>query len=238
MGFKLTMVAIYLSEVRVPQAAGNDLENFYINRFGRKLYSMFLKVTEAVGPSPQPDFRGLGLPACQGLSIMGVLKNAFRSSCRRSAIPKRSRPADRKFWYRSMVGQRGDGRAQLWQAGAKVITGAKVVEVRQEGGKIASVVYVDQRATAPSSRLTSSSSMPVKDLINAVDESDKPAPKDITEIASGLPYRDFVTVSLLVKHLRLKNTTDIPTLGNPPIVPDCCLRAGSGLQGRPHPGVQ
>lgn len=76
------------------------------------------------------------------------------------------------------------------------------------------------------------SSMPVKDLVNAIDAashdddaeaSSAPVPQDMTHIANGLPYRDFVTVGLLVKHMRLKNTTDIPTLGNPPIVPDCWI---------------
>ena len=73
--------------------------------------------------------------------------------------------------------------------------------------------------------------MPVKDLVNAIDAAgadpeavdSKPAPADMTEVANGLPYRDFVTVGLLVKHLKLKNTTSIPTLGNPPIVPDCWI---------------
>ena len=74
--------------------------------------------------------------------------------------------------------------------------------------------------------------MPVKDLVNAIDAashdddaeaSSAPVPQDMTHIANGLPYRDFVTVGLLVKHMRLKNTTDIPTLGNPPIVPDCWI---------------
>ena len=32
-----------------------------------------------------------------------------------------------------------------------------------------------------------------------------------------------MTVGLLVNHLKLENTTDIPTLGNPPIVPDCWI---------------
>ena len=41
------------------------------------------------------------------------------------------------------------------------------------------------------------------------------------KISSGLPYRDFVTVGLLVDKLKLKNATKIPTLGN--IVPDCWI---------------
>ena len=40
-------------------------------------------------------------------------------------------------------------------------------------------------------------------------------------IAQGLPYRDCVTVGLLVPRLRLVNETSIPTLGN--IVPDCWI---------------
>ncbi len=37
----------------------------------------------------------------------------------------------------------------------------------------------------------------------------------------GLPYRDFITVGLLVKKINLKNETNIKTLGN--IVPDCWI---------------
>ena len=44
---------------------------------------------------------------------------------------------------------------------------------------------------------------------------------NVASIAAGLPYRDFVTVGLLVDKLSLKNETKIPTLGN--IVPDCWI---------------
>lgn len=59
--------------------------------------------------------------------------------------------------------------------------------------------------------------MPLKDLVLGMKggrQSD-----EITAIAAGLPYRDFVTVGLLVERMNLKNETDIKTLGN--IVPDC-----------------
>ena len=80
-------------------------------------------------------------------------------------------------------------------AGVKVITDANVVEIRQSDGKIASVVYEDSEGNRNEMAADDFiSSMPVKDLINAVDASSKPAPKDMTEIANGLPYRDFVTV--------------------------------------------
>ena len=61
------------------------------------------------------------------------------------------------------------------------------------------------------------SSMPVKDLVTGMTGSGKPDAAAVA-IAQGLPYRDFVTVGLLVPRLNLKNETAIPTLGN--IVPD------------------
>ena len=61
------------------------------------------------------------------------------------------------------------------------------------------------------------SSMPVKDLVNDM----KDVPADMAKIAAGLPYRDFVTVGLLVNKLNLVNETNIKTLGN--IVPDCWI---------------
>lgn len=61
--------------------------------------------------------------------------------------------------------------------------------------------------------------MPVKDLVSGMPE--KVVPQEIRNIATGLPYRDFITVGLLVKKLNLQNKTNIKTLGN--IVPDCWI---------------
>ena len=61
------------------------------------------------------------------------------------------------------------------------------------------------------------SSMPVKDLINGMDN----VPKKVNNIAKDLPYRDFITVGLIVDKLKIKNNTKIKTLNN--IVPDCWI---------------
>ena len=61
------------------------------------------------------------------------------------------------------------------------------------------------------------SSMPLKQLVPALGE----VPEEMGRIAQGLPYRDFVTIGLLVDKLMLKNETSIPTLGE--IVPDCWI---------------
>ena len=237
MGLKLTIVAgfSYLKSM-VHKLPETNLENFYINRFGRKLYSMFFEgYTEKLwGRHPSEISADWGAQRVKGLSIMGVLKNAFAK-----LLPKKRSNAEvetsliEEFWYPKL------GPGQLWetvernceQAGVRVLTDATVTELRQEGGHIASVVYEDSEGNRTELRADQViSSMPVKDLVNAIDapsrrgeEGATPAPKDMVEVANGLPYRDFVTVGILVKHLRLKNTTDIPTLGNPPIVPDCWI---------------
>jgi protoporphyrinogen oxidase len=56
--------------------------------------------------------------------------------------------------------------------------------------------------------------MAIKDLIE-----DIPNPnKEILSLASNLPYRDFITIGLLVKKLQIKNNTKFKTINN--IIPD------------------
>lgn len=230
LGFRLTMVAgfSYLKSVfhKLPE---DNLENFYINRFGRKLYSMFFAgYTEKLwGRAPKEISADWGAQRVKGLSIMGVLKNAVQKM-----LPKKRDSHEvetsliEEFWYPKL------GPGQLWETveancrevGVNVITDAKVVELDQRDGRLSSVVYLDAEGKKVSLEADEViSSMPIKDLVNAVKASPQSAPKDMAEIANGLPYRDFVTVGLLVKKLRIRNTTDTPTLGNPPIVPDCWI---------------
>lgn len=232
MGPKLTLEAgfSYLKSM-VHKLPEDNLENFYINRFGRKLYSMFFEgYTEKLwGRHPSQISADWGAQRVKGLSITEVLKNAFLK-----LLPKKQDASKvetsliEEFWYPKY------GPGQLWEtverncerAGVRVITDANVVQVRQGNGRIESVVYADGEGNLTELKADQFiSSMPVKDLVNALDAGSGAAsvPADMSEIANGLPYRDFVTVGLLVKHLKLRNTTDIPTLGNPPIVPDCWI---------------
>ncbi|MCI1901533.1 MAG: NAD(P)/FAD-dependent oxidoreductase [Bifidobacteriaceae bacterium] len=227
MGLKLTFKAgfSYLKSMfhKLPET---NLENFYINRFGRQLYSMFFEgYTEKLwGRHPSQISADWGAQRVKGLSVVAVLKNAVQKM-----MPKK-RSSDEvetslieEFWYPKL------GPGQLWETveervremGGKVLTDARVTKISQSDGKIGSITY--ENSDGDTTVLEAEdfiSSMPLKDLLEAFNESKTPAPQDITKIAVGLPYRDFVTVGLLVKRLAIKNTTDIPTLGHPPIVPD------------------
>lgn len=244
LGFKLTMEVgfsyLYSMVHKLPE---DNLENFYINRFGRKLYSMFFEgyTAKVWGRPPKEISADWGAQRVKGLDVVAVLKNAFLK-----LMPKKRDNSQvetsliEEFWYPKL------GPGQLWETveqqcvdqGATVITDAKVTEIVREHGTISAVRYVDEKGKSTELKADEFiSSMPLKDLLNAMDAAPvddraaksgkagaaKAVPKDMVTVANGLPYRDFITIGLLVKRLRITNTTDIPTLGNPPIVPDCWI---------------
>lgn len=218
MGFLTSMKAgfSYLGSCmhKLPETS---LENFYVNRFGRKLYSMFFEgYTEKVwGRHPRGISADWGAQRAKGLSVWAVVKDFFGK-----LLPGKKEVETsliEEFYYPKL------GPGQLWEKalslvlekGGKVVFGAKVVGFDREGdGRITAVRCADGSIYEADEVI---SSMPLKELAGALGD----VPADVKAIADGLPYRDFVTVGLLVDRLALKNGTKIKTLGN--IVPDCWI---------------
>lgn len=219
MGFLTSLKAgfSYLGST-VHKLPETSLENFYVNRFGRKLYSMFFEgYTEKVwGRHPRVISADWGAQRVKGLSVWALVKNVFGK-----LLPGK-REVETSLIEEFYYPKHGPG--QLWEKalslvqeeGAKVVFGAKVSGLYQEeSGRIRRVVCEDGSSYEADIVL---SSMPLKELVPALSG---PVPGEIRRIAEGLPYRDFVTVGLLVDRLALKNQTKIPTMGN--IVPDCWI---------------
>ena len=86
MGFITTLQAgfSYLASV-LHKRQEDSLEDFYINRFGRKLYSMFFeKYTENLwGRSPREIAPDWGAQRAKGLSVMAIVMDMFKKSSRR-----------------------------------------------------------------------------------------------------------------------------------------------------------
>jgi protoporphyrinogen oxidase len=126
-----------------------------------------------------------------------------------------------QFWYPKF------GPGQLWETaaqeaidrGAKLLKNHRVTQVHCQDGRISAVTCDTPDGPKTIEGDIFFSSMPLKDLIN--DMTGVQVPANISTIANGLPYRDFVTVGLLVNKLNLKKETNIRTLGN--IVPDCWI---------------
>ena len=189
----------------------HSLEDFYINRFGRVLYSMFFEdYTEKLwGVHPSKISPEWGAQRVKGLSLWKALLNVF--------IPKggqRETSLIEEFLYP----KRGPG--QLWETlaeqlrhdGVEIRLNSRVTEVATANGRVTAVRLADG-AEIPCDALFSS--MPVKDLVAAFGTA---APPDVAQVAAALPYRDFITVGLLVDRLALRNTTKFKTVNN--IIPD------------------
>lgn len=200
-----------------------SLEDFYINRFGEELYEMFFKkYTERLwGRKPSEISADWGAQRVKGVSIKAIIKDMFNKLFGLKNRDNTETSLIEQFWYPKY------GPGQLWETlakrieekGGKIQKGYKVKNINIKNGKIQSVECEANGKIETIEGDIFISSMPVKDLICGF-KGDK-VPTEITKIAKGLPYRDFMTVGLLVNKLNLKNETDVKTFGN--IVPDCWI---------------
>ena len=221
MGLKRTIVAgfSYLKSIFIKKKE-DSLENFYINRFGKKLYNMFFeKYTEKLwGRHPANISAEWGAQRVKGLSISVIIKDMFKK-----VFHINNKKVETSLIEEFIYPKYGPG--QLWETvasefeklGGKICKESKVIKINQNNGQITSVVYETNGKQIEMQGDIFISSMPLKDLVIGMNN----VPNNISDIAKGLPYRDFITVGLLVKKLNLKNETNIKTIGN--IVPDCWI---------------
>lgn len=201
-----------------------SLENFYINRFGRVLYSMFFKdYTQKVWGRPVSQISAdWGRQRVKGLSIRAVIKDAIF----KGRLLGKHQTVETSLIKQFLYPKYGPG--QLWEEVAKEIEtmGGKLsynayvsrIEVGQD--VIRGLSYIDQ-TSGRLHHLSADiviSSIPLKDLVTQMTPQ---VPKEIMDIAKGLPYRDFITIGLLVDKVKLKNQSQWKTLNN--ILPDCWI---------------
>ena len=195
-----------------------SLENFYINRFGRPLYEMFFEgYTEKVwGVHPSKLGADWGSQRVKGLSILSVLKDMFQKAF---GTKKDNQHVETSLIEQFIYPKYGPG--QLWetvasdveQMGGEVLMQHEVIGVSIEDDKVVSVVAkttTGEEVVFPCDYFFST--MPIKDLVPAIKGID--VPEQVREIATSLPYRDFITVGLCVKEMQIKNQTAIQTYKN------------------------
>ena len=219
MGFFTTIQVgfSYLASV-IHKREEKSLEDFYINRFGKKLYSMFFEhyTANLWGRHPREISPEWGAQRVKGLSIIAILKDMFGK-----IFKKKNRKVETSLIEEFAYPKLGPG--QLWEItadevgklGGTIRMNARVVKViKDENNNVTGVVYEQDGKEITENGDYVISSMPIKDLVAGMND----VPKEFADIAEGLPYRDYMTVGVLVPKLNLKNETKIKTLGN--IVPD------------------
>lgn len=220
----IKIASSYLKASVLPIRPERTLEEFFVNRFGRELYLTFFKdYTEKVWGLPcsqiKPEWgaqriKGFSL----GKAISSGISRLFRPD-RSIAQKKTATTLIERFLYPKL------GPGQLWEEVARLVEehGGQV-QLRQEvigvecsGNRVEAVRVLDRRSGRTRTQTADFffSSMPVRDLIEAMGQT---VPPEVRQVALGLPYRDFITIGLLVNKLLVRNQTRVATVGN--LIPD------------------
>jgi protoporphyrinogen oxidase len=207
----LRIMVSYLRSALFPPKTVQTLEQFFIKRFGRELYLTFFKsYTEKVWGVPCSEISAeWGEQRIKGLSVRKALTHFAKQllAKKRSSVAQKNTETSliEQFLYPKY------GPGQMWETvaekvtamGGEIITGFDVRHIHCAEGRIVSVGGVDRSGEwhdFPGDFFFST--MPVKELIGALDSE---VPQNVKEVSEGLLYRDFITVGLLLKKLKIRN---------------------------------
>lgn len=203
----------YLHARFFPIKPEQNLEEFFINRFGKELYKTFFKsYTEKVWGVKCSDISAeWGAQRIKGLSITEAIKHAlFKKKIGNDVSQKNIETSlIERFLYPEL------GPGQMWELvgkniqekGGTVHLGVTVNSIELNESAVHAVEYVD--STGQVCRITDVdylvSSMPIQQLMR--DMKGIEIPVDVKTVSEGLIYRDFITVGLLIR--KFKNNMEL-----------------------------
>jgi protoporphyrinogen oxidase len=189
-----------------------SLEDFLINRFGRQLYLTFFKsYTEKVWGTPCQEISAeWGAQRIKGLSLTTAVKHFLKKTFgkKQATDDIAQKKVDTSLIERFLYPKYGPG--QLWEhvadkvvaGGGEIHMGWKVDRVNTQGHRVLSVDAIND---AGESRNFSSevffSTMPMRDLVNAMERGGAAIPENVKQVSDGLIYRDFITIGILIDKL-------------------------------------
>jgi len=201
------LIGLSYSQAKISQRSPEiSLEDFFVNRFGARLYRTFFKeYTEKVWGVPCREISAeWGAQRIKGLSVTKAITHAVAGRFRSSAdtLQKQTETSliERFLYPKFGPGQMWDEVArQIAARGGEIRVRHKVVAIERRDFEITAVVVKDESSgmlqTVPCDYLIST--MPVRDLTAML----KPSDDTVIRIADRLPYRDFMTAGLLLKRM-------------------------------------
>ena len=190
-----------------------NLEDFFINRFGEKLYRLFFKdYTEKVwGVACTNISAEWGAQRIKGISIGRALAHAVKSlkpKSKSTSANLAQKDTETSLIEKFLYPKFGPG--QLWEEVARqIVEKGGEIHLRQD---VKTIHTRGQAITAVESFDTTTgdtveykgdyffSTMPVKELIAGMDGA---VPAEVKAVAEGLQYRDFITVGVLLSKLTI-----------------------------------
>lgn len=192
----------YVRAKSSPIRPERSLEDFLVNRFGRRLYRQFFKeYTEKVWGVPCSEISAeWGAQRIKSLSVAKAIWHAARAAV--GLGPKKAAQTSliESFLYPKY------GPGQMWETAAErfveqggtLLMGSTASSIEIAGERARSVTVRRQDGQSRTLECTHLiSTMPIKDLIAA---SEPAWPASVVETARNLAYRDFITVGLLYRN--------------------------------------
>ena len=187
-----------------------SLEDFLINRFGRELYRTFFKsYTEKVwGTACNEISAEWGAQRIKGLSLTSAIKHFFGKSFGGYAQGIAQKGTDTSLIERFLYPKFGPG--QLWEhvaekvvaGGGEIHMGWNVARIHVDGDRVVSVDAVDEAGETRNFVADCFlSTMPMRELVNAMEATGTAIPANVKEVSDGLIYRDFITIGILIDRL-------------------------------------
>lgn len=203
---RLMKIGLSYAKAKFSPLKENTLEDFFINRFGKELYITFFKdYTEKVwGFKCEQISPEWGAQRIKKLNIGKALYHALK----RPAGDLSQKLTETSLIERFIYPKFGPG--QLWEEVARLIKNKggelhlqhELYSFIPESGSRIKSIKIKNTETGEITEHQADyvfSTMPVKDLIASFEYG---VPPDIGVYAEQLPYRDFITVGLLLKHFR------------------------------------
>lgn len=209
----------YVRARLAPISPETTLEHFLINRFGHFFYRHFFRdYTYKVWGAACSDIPAeWGRQRIKGLSITAAIKHALTQRFTRPDTSIGQKSTETSLIERFLYPKYGPG--HMWRRvsesiraqGGEIHFNSDVTGLETSGGKIIAITVKD-RDTNAVTRVEGDyflSTMPVQDLINRLSP---PPPDAVRNVASGLMYRNFMTVGLLLKALTVEGGVDAASL--------------------------
>ena len=192
-----------------PRRPENNLEDFYINRFGDELYATFFKdYTHKVWGKPCREISAeWGRQRVKGLGLRTIIGHYLTSLL----FPQRQTFGNAQtvqtLTEYFLYPQKGPG--QLWEAvadacvarGVELRLGERATQLHTQGQAITGVTLSTREGKTyhqPCHALFST--MPIRHLVRGLGEV---VPETVRQVALRLQYRDFIMVGLLLDRLPL-----------------------------------
>lgn len=214
----------YLCARLFPIRPETSLEDFFINRFGRELYKTFFKdYTEKVwGLACREIGPEWGAQRIKGLSASKAVLHALKQIAAKDDSLSQKK-IETSLIERFLYPKFGPG--QMWEEvagiiqskGGKILFNHEVVGIEANGSQVRRVMARNSETNEITSFDTPYlfSTMPVKELILGMNGV---VPRNVKTVAEGLQYRDFMTVGLLLRKLKLQNPSKASSTLN--LIPD------------------